>query len=195
VGQVEAGTPFARWFSVGEAPLPSHDDAAEMYEKASSMLRAAGYEHYEVSNYAKPGHRCAHNEVYWKVKVGSLNHCSHVLVAKYCAYALATLVMYCAYVLGEGLLTQALQSCTGGKVLRICTGDPCNVLRICAGDPCIVLRICTGDPCQVLRICTGDPCKTLLGTVHLYRPSIAPAAALLANLMCESCESAPSSLW
>jgi oxygen-independent coproporphyrinogen-3 oxidase len=37
----------------------------QMYEVAIDMLNAAGFDHYEVSNFAKPGHRCRHNENYW----------------------------------------------------------------------------------------------------------------------------------
>ncbi|KAI3430406.1 hypothetical protein D9Q98_005001 [Chlorella vulgaris] len=64
--QVEEHTPFAKQYSPGEAPLPSDDSAANMYCQASSTLRAAGLEHYELSNYARLGHRCRHNMVYWQ---------------------------------------------------------------------------------------------------------------------------------
>lgn len=63
--QVEAKTAFGRWYVPGVAPLPSEDHAAAMYVTAHRTLTAAGYEHYEVSNFAAPGHRCRHNLRYW----------------------------------------------------------------------------------------------------------------------------------
>ena len=56
--QVEAKTPFARWYEAGCHPLPSDEATANMYRAASHILQKAGYEHYEISNYAKPGYRC-----------------------------------------------------------------------------------------------------------------------------------------
>jgi len=64
--QVEEKTAFDRWYTPGEFPLPSDDLSADMYRTAVRMLTNAGYEHYEVSNYAKPGHRSRHNQKYWR---------------------------------------------------------------------------------------------------------------------------------
>ncbi len=46
------------------APV-GEDDELAMYEHAIDRLTAAGFEHYEVSNFARPGFRCRHNERYW----------------------------------------------------------------------------------------------------------------------------------
>jgi len=63
---VEPGTAFARHYQPGQAPLPLEDTAAQMYRLAQQRLTAAGYDHYEISNYAKPGYACRHNRVYWE---------------------------------------------------------------------------------------------------------------------------------
>ncbi|MEB3213930.1 MAG: hypothetical protein VKL39_21460, partial [Leptolyngbyaceae bacterium] len=62
---IESGTAFNRWYEPGENPLPSDDTTAAMYRLTRQILTDAGYEHYEVSNYAKPGYACRHNQVYW----------------------------------------------------------------------------------------------------------------------------------
>ena len=46
--------------------LPEHDAAADMQLAVEETLAAAGYEHYETSAFAKPGHRCRHNLNYWE---------------------------------------------------------------------------------------------------------------------------------
>ncbi len=46
-------------------PLPDEDAAADIEDAVHETLAAAGYDHYETSAHAKPGHRCAHNLNYW----------------------------------------------------------------------------------------------------------------------------------
>ena len=62
---IEAGTAFGADVASGRMPAPDDDDQAEKYEMALDLLADAGYEHYEVSNWAKPGKACRHNLVYW----------------------------------------------------------------------------------------------------------------------------------
>lgn len=63
--QIEPGTAFNRYYQAGEQPLPTDDTTAQMYRMAQQVLTSAGYEHYEISNYAQPLHQCRHNQVYW----------------------------------------------------------------------------------------------------------------------------------
>lgn len=63
---VEAQTPFAKQYQPGDKPLPSDETTAQMYRTAQQILTAAGYIHYEISNYARPNDRCRHNLTYWR---------------------------------------------------------------------------------------------------------------------------------
>ncbi|MEM7591879.1 MAG: radical SAM family heme chaperone HemW [Cyanobacteria bacterium P01_A01_bin.83] len=63
---LEPVTAFGKQYQPGKTPLPNDDTAAEMYRLTQHMLTGAGYEHYEISNYAQPGYQCRHNQVYWK---------------------------------------------------------------------------------------------------------------------------------
>ncbi len=62
---VEPKTPLARWTARGETSLSPDERVAEEYLTAHARLVAAGYEHYEVSNAARPGRRSRHNAAYW----------------------------------------------------------------------------------------------------------------------------------
>jgi oxygen-independent coproporphyrinogen-3 oxidase len=63
---IEPATPLGRKVAAGLVPAPDPDTQAEMYDLACAVLADAGYEHYEVSNWALPGHRCVHNMGYWE---------------------------------------------------------------------------------------------------------------------------------
>ena len=63
---IEAGTPFAELREQGKLNVPDDDAQAEMYDAAVAELAAAGYEQYEISNFARPGFRSQHNQIYWR---------------------------------------------------------------------------------------------------------------------------------
>ena len=63
---VEPHTPLARWTARGEATPADEPSYAAEFLAADARLTAAGYEHYEVSNYARPGARARHNSAYWR---------------------------------------------------------------------------------------------------------------------------------
>ncbi|MGH2711861.1 MAG: radical SAM family heme chaperone HemW [Actinomycetota bacterium] len=58
---IEPGTPLGAKVASGEVPAPDPDLQASMFELTCDLLAAAGYRHYEVSNWALPGQECAHN--------------------------------------------------------------------------------------------------------------------------------------
>jgi oxygen-independent coproporphyrinogen-3 oxidase len=64
---VEDGTKLARQIRRGEVPTPDDDLQADMYELADDLLGSAGYDWYEVSNWARDvGQRSRHNLAYWQ---------------------------------------------------------------------------------------------------------------------------------
>ncbi len=63
---VEPHTPLGRWQARGEIEEAADSRYEQEFLLAHQRLTAAGYEHYEVSNYAKPGRRAVHNSAYWR---------------------------------------------------------------------------------------------------------------------------------
>jgi len=63
---IEEGTLFHTWTNEGRIVPGDEDLCADMYEYADERLQAAGYENYEISNWALPGHQSRHNLTYWQ---------------------------------------------------------------------------------------------------------------------------------
>lgn len=61
----EEGTPLYHLLTSGKIQEISDDDSLAMYSYLIDTLTAAGYEHYEISNFARPGFRSRHNSSYW----------------------------------------------------------------------------------------------------------------------------------
>lgn len=62
--KLEPGTSFYRRRT--SLDLPEEDETADMYRMTSEVLRSAGFSHYEISNFAKPGFEGQHNLKYWR---------------------------------------------------------------------------------------------------------------------------------
>ena len=64
--QYEEGTPLARMLEQGQVAEADEELSRQMYYDLKDRLAAAGYEHYEISNFAMPGRRSLHNSSYWQ---------------------------------------------------------------------------------------------------------------------------------
>jgi oxygen-independent coproporphyrinogen-3 oxidase len=53
------------WHAAGVTGVPPEETTTAQYRRLAELAADAGFEHYEVSNYARPGHRSAHNQIYW----------------------------------------------------------------------------------------------------------------------------------
>jgi oxygen-independent coproporphyrinogen-3 oxidase len=62
---VEHATPLGRWVERGEIAEPPEERYEVEFLRAHDVMTAAGFEHYEVSNFARPGRRSRHNWAYW----------------------------------------------------------------------------------------------------------------------------------
>ncbi len=87
----------SRWGAQGVAGLPPEDTVVAQYWALAQAAAAHGYEHYEISNYARPGFRARHNLVYWRAAeylaagpggcgfVGDVRYANAKPVARYCS--------------------------------------------------------------------------------------------------------------
>ena len=63
---LEEDTPLFQQHQHRALPLPGDEEYAELYLQLDRRLVAAGYRHYEISNYARPGYECRHNQEVWR---------------------------------------------------------------------------------------------------------------------------------
>lgn len=63
---IEPHTPLGRWRARGEVEEAPEEVYENQFLESNERLRAAGFEHYEVSNFARPGRRARHNSAYWQ---------------------------------------------------------------------------------------------------------------------------------
>jgi oxygen-independent coproporphyrinogen-3 oxidase len=63
---LEEGTPMTRDVERGRQRGPDLDLQADMFEWSLERMRRAGFQHYEISNWSRPGRECRHNLVYWR---------------------------------------------------------------------------------------------------------------------------------
>lgn len=64
--KVEENTLFHKLYERNELPLPPEEEEYRMFLLLMEMLKGAGYVHYEISNFAKPGFESRHNSTYWR---------------------------------------------------------------------------------------------------------------------------------
>ena len=139
---VEEGTPLARDVARGRTPAPSPDAQADQYEWTEERLAKAGYEHYEISNWAKPGYRCEHNLTYWRCReylgLGAGAH-SYLDGVRFAVAALPT-----KYLELVDESWQDLQSGGEMKMRQVVSGEPITPELAMADTLILGLRVVEG---------------------------------------------------
>lgn len=65
---IKPGTEYYKKYKKGKLKLPNEDEEFDMYKWAIKFLEESGFEHYEISNFARPYKRSMHNLIYWQNK-------------------------------------------------------------------------------------------------------------------------------
>ena len=63
---IEQGPAFSKLQSNGKLIMPDDDHQLELYKRTIELLTVSGFNHYEISNFARPEKECKHNITYWK---------------------------------------------------------------------------------------------------------------------------------
>ncbi len=152
--KIEPGTAFGRHYNEIAPTLPDDDTEADMYLGAVDYLRNAGYLQYEISNFAKRGHICAHNLKYW--------NCDEYLGFGVSAHS---------YFNGSrfsftGDIGRYMQGVEGIRENRVKITDECEAVeeRERVGEYIMLrLRLCAGIDCREFSYRFGLDFETLYG--------------------------------
>ena len=160
---VEAGTPLA----ADASRHPDDDDQADKYLTLGAACDAAGLDSYEISNWAKPGHECRHNQLYWQQGayrgIGCAAH-SHEAGRRW--WNVRTPDRYIDAI-------EAGASAVGGEEILDVEGQRVEALQL-------ALRTRTGVPADALHAKDRDQLGDLL-VAHGDRLVLTPRGRLLAN--------------
>ena len=108
--KLEEGTPLCE--NADQYDIPDDDAAADMYLMAVDMLKAAGYEQYEISNFAKPGFESRHNSKYWDLSdYWGFGPSAHSLMGKMRYSYVRDTAQYVHGVLNHDVIMEKQESC------------------------------------------------------------------------------------
>lgn len=128
----EEGTSLFRLLERGDICEISEETSLAMYESLIALLTAHGYEHYEISNFARPGFRSQHNSNYWRqVPYLGLGASAH-------SYNLSSRQWNIADVKGYVgcLLSTSASDCSASDCSALTTAEPCSALT--TAEPCSI---------------------------------------------------------
>lgn len=107
---IEEGTPFGHRRLRGELKEIDEESSLTMSHYLSDRLSDVGYEHYEISNFALPGHRSRHNTSYWMgIPYIGLGPSAHSFDGKWRSYNPASLQRYTQQLLTSSFLSRMFE--------------------------------------------------------------------------------------
>ncbi len=137
---IEPATTFGKRVRAGTLPVLPDDDLAQLYEATHHALTAAGFEHYEVSSYARPGRRAVHNSLYWQG-------------AEYLGLGLGA-ASYLRDPDGGGAVRQVnsrqLARYLGGGAARVAERTPLTAHEVATDELWLAMRTSVGAPAAAL---------------------------------------------
>jgi len=146
---VEEGTTLSAWVRDGRVALPGESTVAEMYLAVHRLLEAAGFEHYEVSNYALPERESRHNLTYWlRNPYVGLGPSAHSFDGKRRSWNVADWKAYLA------ALTRGERPVAGEEILR--------AEEVLEEEVALGLRLARGLDVERLTVLLGESVRTCL---------------------------------